>query len=109
MRRRRMYVVCVHTCTCISYIYIYIQYVCVCVYVCMYICNPGHRVSRPRGTGSVGDSVGEGTKAQDSGSCRVLVLVPTTREHRLHYALTQEPCNNTLLDIYHLSQERFRV
>ena len=26
----------------------------------MYICNPGHRVSRPRGTGSVGDSVGEG-------------------------------------------------
>ena len=22
--------------------------------------NPGHRVSRPRGTGSVGDSVGEG-------------------------------------------------
>jgi len=26
----------------------------------MYICNPAHRVSRPRGTGSVGDSVGEG-------------------------------------------------
>ena len=26
----------------------------------MYICNPGHRVSRPRGTGSVDDSVGEG-------------------------------------------------
>jgi len=24
------------------------------------VCNPGHRVSRPRGTGSVGDSVGEG-------------------------------------------------
>ena len=23
---------------------------------------PGHRVSRPRGTGSVGDSVGEGTR-----------------------------------------------
>ena len=31
------------------------------MYVCIYICNPGHRVSRPRGTGSVGDSVGEGT------------------------------------------------
>ena len=30
--------------------------------VCLnvYICNPGHRVSRARGTGSVGDSVGEG-------------------------------------------------
>ena len=27
------------------------------------MCNPGHRVSRPRGTGSVGDSVGEGTHA----------------------------------------------
>ena len=26
-----------------------------------HICNPAHRVSRPRGTGSVGDSVGEGT------------------------------------------------
>jgi len=25
----------------------------------------GHRVSRPRGTGSVGDSVGEGQKALD--------------------------------------------
>ena len=31
------------------------------MYVCIYICNPAHRVSRPRGTGSVGDSVGEGT------------------------------------------------
>ena len=26
----------------------------------MYICSPGHRVSRARGTGSVGDGVGEG-------------------------------------------------
>ena len=26
----------------------------------MYVCNPAHRVSRPRGAGSVGDSVGEG-------------------------------------------------
>ena len=30
------------------------------IYVYIYICNPAHRVSRPRGTGSVGDSVGEG-------------------------------------------------
>ena len=30
---------------------------CVCIYVCM---CARHRVSRPRGTGSVGDSVGEG-------------------------------------------------
>ena len=45
--------------------------VCVCVCVCArarththtHICNPGHRVSKPRGTGSVGDSVGEGTQA----------------------------------------------
>jgi len=36
-------------------IYIYI-------YIYIYICNPAHRVSRPRGTGSVGDSVGEGTQ-----------------------------------------------
>ena len=28
----------------------------------MYICNPAHRVSRPRGTGSVGDRVGEGER-----------------------------------------------
>ena len=41
------------------YIYIY-----VCMYV--YICNPGHRVSRPRGTVSVGDSVGEGQCAYTS-------------------------------------------
>ena len=33
-------------------------------------CNPGHRVSRPRGTGSVGDSVGEGGKRQRCGSGR---------------------------------------
>ena len=30
----------------------------VCIYI--YILGAGHRVSRPRGTGSVGDSVGEG-------------------------------------------------
>ena len=33
-------------------------YIYICIYI--YICNPAHRVSRPRGTGSVGDSVGEG-------------------------------------------------
>ena len=33
------------------------------IYVC--ICNPAHRVSRPRGTGSVGDSVGEGAKESE--------------------------------------------
>ena len=27
----------------------------------MYVCSPAHRVSRPRGTGSVEDSVGEGS------------------------------------------------
>jgi len=32
------------------------------IYIYIYICNPAHRVSRPRGTGSVGDSVGEGTQ-----------------------------------------------
>ena len=37
------------------YIYVYIY-----IYIYIHICNPGHRVSRPRGTGSVGDSVGEG-------------------------------------------------
>ena len=31
------------------------------------MCSPGHRVSRPRGTGSVGDSVGEG---DDDCACR---------------------------------------
>jgi len=34
----------------------------------MYVCNPGHRVSRPRGTGSVGDSVGEGAQAYRRGA-----------------------------------------
>ena len=34
------------------------------VHAYIYICNPGHRVSRPRGTGSVGDSVGEGVCGQ---------------------------------------------
>ena len=45
-----------HACTTPAiYTYIYM-----CVYI--YICNPAHRVSRPRGTGSVGDSVGEGMR-----------------------------------------------
>ena len=47
------------------YIYIHI-YICICmyiyIYIYIYICNPAHRVSRPRGTGSVGDSVGEGAE-----------------------------------------------
>ena len=30
------------------------------IYIYIYMCNPGHRISRPRGTGSVGGSVGEG-------------------------------------------------
>ena len=30
-------------------------------------CAAGHRVSRPRGTGSVGDSVGEGRESQHAG------------------------------------------
>ena len=38
---------------CCVHIYIHI-------YTYIYIYNPAHRVSRPRGTGSVGDSVGEG-------------------------------------------------
>ena len=38
-----------------SHVYIYISYI-------LYICKPAHRVSRPRGTGSVGDSVGEGRR-----------------------------------------------
>jgi hypothetical protein len=48
-----------------THIYIY-MYICtcarihICIYTYIYICNPGNRVSRPRGTGSVGDSVGEG-------------------------------------------------
>ena len=37
------------------YVYIYIY-----IYIYIYVCNPAHRVSRPRGTGSVGDGVGEG-------------------------------------------------
>ena len=45
------------------YIYTYV-YMHICIYaytyIYIYICNPAHRVSRPRGTGSVGDSVGEG-------------------------------------------------
>ena len=32
----------------------------------MCVCNPGHRVSRPRGTGSVGCGVGEGKRGRDS-------------------------------------------
>ena len=32
------------------------------VYIYIYILGAGHRVSRPRGTGSVGDSVGEGRR-----------------------------------------------
>jgi len=31
------------------------------IYIHIYMYNPGHRVSRPRGTGSVGCGVGEGT------------------------------------------------
>ena len=34
---------------------LYVSYIC--------ICAAGHRVSRPRGTGSVGDSAGEGWRA----------------------------------------------
>jgi len=34
------------------------------IYIYIYICNPAHRVSRPRGTGSVGDGVGEGRGAK---------------------------------------------
>ena len=34
------------------------------VYIYIYIYIPGHRVSRPPGTGSVGDSVGEGVRIQ---------------------------------------------
>jgi hypothetical protein len=40
-------------------VYIYMS-IYIYIYIYTYICNPGHRVSRPRGTGSVGDSVGEG-------------------------------------------------
>jgi len=47
------------------YIYIYV-YMYMYIYICIYICNPAHRVSRPRGTGSVGDSVGEGAMCMDA-------------------------------------------
>jgi hypothetical protein len=35
-----------------------------------HICNPAHRVSRPRGTGSVGNSVGEGQQPAASAYAR---------------------------------------
>ena len=41
------------------YIYIYIYYTYIHTYTDT-TGQSGHRVSRPRGTGSVGDSVGEG-------------------------------------------------
>ena len=34
--------------------------------------RPGHRVSRPRGTGSVGDSVGEGAIGREDGDTAAL-------------------------------------
>ena len=42
---------------------------CVCAraHTHTHTCNPAHRVSRPRGTGSVGDSVGEGASVN---ACR---------------------------------------
>ena len=42
------------------------MYMYVYLYIYIHICNPAHRVSRPRGTGSVGDSVGEGQRAYTS-------------------------------------------
>ena len=49
------------------YIYIYISHIYIYTYIYIYTHTDttgqsGHRVSRPRGTGSVGDSVGEGTQ-----------------------------------------------
>ena len=46
----------------------------------MYICNSAHRVSRPPGTGSVGDSVGEG----QSRGLRIQVCLPRISQLRFH-------------------------
>ena len=51
-----------------EYVYVYIIYVCIYIYML----GAGHRFSRPRGTGSVGDSVGEG-------QCRGIFSPQTSR------------------------------
>ena len=49
-----------------GYIYMYIYiYIYIYINVCVCVCNPtAHGFSRPRGTGSVGDSVGDILRTQ---------------------------------------------
>ena len=52
--------VCSASCVCIGTCHVSKNRKIVCISTYIYILGVGHRVSRPRGTGSVGDSVGEG-------------------------------------------------
>ena len=61
-----------------TYIHIYI-YTYIHIYIYIYICNPAHRVSRPRGIGSVGDSVGEGALVRHS--CRMSMRQSLSLNH----------------------------
>ena len=55
------------------------------------ICNPAHRVSRPRGTGSVGDGVGEGARSSTGARARCRTYPVCCSMQDIPWPLTRQP------------------